>query len=150
MDCACLVQKWDQRFFLTQLTYLRGGRDSSVGIATRYGLDGLGIVSRWGRDFPHPSRPALGPTQPPVQWVPGLSGWQSGRDVVLTPHPHHQCLGLKKGRATTLPTLRGLVAYKGGILRMRNIWDKSCRETQNRFYVKWRSFRKSCRLRDNV
>jgi hypothetical protein len=24
------------------------GRDSSVGIATRYGLDGLGIESRWG------------------------------------------------------------------------------------------------------
>ena len=49
------------------------GRDSSVGIATRYGLDGPGVESRWGRDFPHPSRPALGPTQPPVQWVPGLS-----------------------------------------------------------------------------
>ena len=42
------------------------GRDSSVGIATRKGLDGQGIESRWGRDFPHPSRPALGPTQPPV------------------------------------------------------------------------------------
>ena len=48
------------------------GRDSSVGIATRYGLDGPGIESRWGRDFPHPFRPALDPTQPPIQWVPGL------------------------------------------------------------------------------
>ena len=38
------------------------GRDSSVGIAARYGLDGPGIESRWGRDFPHRSRPALGPT----------------------------------------------------------------------------------------
>ena len=47
------------------------GRDSSVGVATRYELDGPGIESRWGRDFPHPSRPALGPAQLPVQWVPG-------------------------------------------------------------------------------
>ena len=43
------------------------GPGSSVGIATGYGLDDPGIESRWRRDFPHLSRPALGPTQPPVQ-----------------------------------------------------------------------------------
>jgi hypothetical protein len=49
------------------------GRDSSVGIAARYGLEGAVIGSRWGRDLPHPFRPDLCCTQPPVQWVPGLS-----------------------------------------------------------------------------
>jgi hypothetical protein len=42
-------------------------RDSVVGVGTRYGLEVPGIESRWRRDFPYPSRPALGPTQPPVQ-----------------------------------------------------------------------------------
>jgi hypothetical protein len=32
------------------------GPGSSVGIATGYGLDGPGIESRWGRDFPHRSQ----------------------------------------------------------------------------------------------
>ena len=44
------------------------GPGSVVSIATGYGLDSPGIESRWGQDFPH-----LGPTQLPVQWVPGLS-----------------------------------------------------------------------------
>jgi hypothetical protein len=55
------------------LTVLKGGPGSSVGIATGYGLDGSGIESRWGRNFSHLSRPALGPTQLPVQRVPVLS-----------------------------------------------------------------------------
>ena len=53
---------------------LHVGRDSSVGIATRYAMDGPGIESRCRRDFPHPSRPVLWPTLPPIQWVLGLPG----------------------------------------------------------------------------
>ena len=42
------------------------GLDSSVGIATHYGLDDPGFEPRCGQDFPHSSRPTLVPTQPPV------------------------------------------------------------------------------------
>ena len=49
------------------------GQDSTVDIAAHYGLDSLGIESRWGRDIPHPSKPALGPTQSPIEWIPGLT-----------------------------------------------------------------------------
>jgi hypothetical protein len=47
------------------------GSSSSVGITTDYGLDGPGIESGGARFFAHVQ---TGPgTQPPVQWVPGLS-----------------------------------------------------------------------------
>ena len=52
-------------FKFTSLHAVTVGRDISVGIATRYGLDGLGIEYGEG-DFPHRARPALGRTQPPV------------------------------------------------------------------------------------
>jgi hypothetical protein len=48
------------------------GRGSSVGIATRYELESPGIEYRWGRDSAHPSKPALGPAQPPIQWAPDV------------------------------------------------------------------------------
>ena len=41
------------------------GRDSPVGIATCYGLDRPGNECQWRRDFPHPSRPYVGPTMHP-------------------------------------------------------------------------------------
>jgi hypothetical protein len=62
------------------------GRDSSVGIATGYELDGPGIEYRCGRDFPHLSRPTLRLAQPHKKWVPGLSRGQSGRGLALTDH----------------------------------------------------------------
>ena len=48
------------------------GPGSSVGIATDYGLDGPGS-NPGGDEIFRPSGPVLGPTQPPVKWVPGLS-----------------------------------------------------------------------------
>jgi len=64
------------------------GPGSVVGIATGYGLDGSGIESRWGRDFPHLSRPDLG-AQPAfcTMGTGSFPGVKSGRDVTLTPHP---------------------------------------------------------------
>jgi hypothetical protein len=47
------------------------GLGNSVGIATDYGLDGPGS-NPGGDEIFRPSRQALVPTQPPVQWVPGL------------------------------------------------------------------------------
>ena len=48
------------------------GPGSSVGIGTDYGLDGPGS-NPGGDEIFRPSRPVLGPTHPPVKWVPDLS-----------------------------------------------------------------------------
>ena len=49
----------------------KSGPGSSVDIATDYGLDGPGS-NPGGDEIFRRSTPALGPSQPPVKWVPGL------------------------------------------------------------------------------
>jgi hypothetical protein len=58
-----------------------------------YGLDDRVIEVRSptvAEDFSSSPRPALRPTQPPIQWVPGVlsPGVKRGRDATLTTHPH--------------------------------------------------------------
>jgi hypothetical protein len=69
-------------------------RGSSVGIATGYGLDDRCSEARFptgAGNFPFiaVSRPALGPNQPPIQWIPGgavfLGIKQPGREADHSP-----------------------------------------------------------------
>jgi hypothetical protein len=54
-------------------SYKAGRRDCVVSISTRYKLKGPGIENReGGGNFPHPSRPVVGPTRPSTQRVPRL------------------------------------------------------------------------------
>jgi len=57
---------------MKHVSILFEAHDISDSIATCYRMDGPGIKFQWGWDFAHLSRSTLGPTQPPIQWVPRL------------------------------------------------------------------------------
>jgi len=55
------------------------GRDSSVGIATRYGLDSPGIESRWGARFSETVQ--TGPVAHPASRTMGTESFPGGKVV---------------------------------------------------------------------
>jgi hypothetical protein len=89
------------------MTSVCRGPGSSVSIATDYGLDGLGIESRWRRDFPH--LPSLLYDRYRV-FLRLESGW----GVTLTPHPLLMPRSKKQSKAIPLLSLRAFVACKKG------------------------------------
>ena len=81
------------------------GPGSLVGIATDYGLDGSGIESRWGRDFP------------PVQTNPGAH-------TACCTMGTESFLGVKYGRGVTMTTHPLLVpqSWKSGVIPLLTLW----------------------------
>jgi hypothetical protein len=105
---------------------------SSVSIVSGYGLDNRGsIPGRGRRIFPltSMSRPSLGPTQPPVQWIPGVlsPGLNRGRGVTLTTQPHLVPKS-RMSRSYTSSPPSAFVACSGTALTFR------CPQESNHFF----------------
>ena len=86
------------------------GRDISVGIATRYGLDGPGIESRWGARFS--ATVQTGPGAHPASYTMGTGSFAGvKRPWRGVDHPPHLVSRLKKEYSLPLLPLWAFVAY---------------------------------------
>jgi hypothetical protein len=86
-----LILRGNFAFYIREVRLCCRSRDSSVGIATGYGLHNgeVGVRVPVGlRIFSTLSRPVLGPIHPPIQWVPralSLGVSRPGRVADLSP-----------------------------------------------------------------
>jgi hypothetical protein len=74
-----------------RLYYVQGG----VGIAPGYGLGGSGLIP--GRDTE--SRPAMGPAEPPTQWIRGTLSPRAKRPGCEADHSPPSTAAVKNGEA---------------------------------------------------
>ena len=61
-----------RRLICSRYLFLLVVPGGAVCTATRYGLEGQRIESRWERDFRHTPKQAVGTILLPVQWVSGV------------------------------------------------------------------------------
>jgi hypothetical protein len=124
-ETPCIIESWasggghakhllPHRIFLKKTSKLKNeyrkyeSRDSAVGIATGYGLDGRGIgVPSPGRGkislFSTSSRPVPGPTEASTQWVPGDISPGVKRPGRKADHSPPSSAEVKKGGARPSP-----------------------------------------------
>ena len=110
------------------------GRDSSVGMATRYGLDGPGIESWWGARFSAPIQ--TGPGAHPASYALGTGSFtgvkrpRSGVD-----HPPHLAPRLKEEYSYTSTPPLGLHGLFWGELHICVITH--CRPSRYEYSLTW-------------
>jgi hypothetical protein len=110
--------------------------ESSVGIAMVYGLHGRGSTLSKGKKYSSsPQLPSvLGPTQPPIQWVPwavspGVK--QLGFEADLSPS-----FSVKFKNSGTLPTLLHTPSWRGAkLIKQRNNFNFTAVVTKS--YILW-------------
>ena len=109
----------------------QSGPGSSVGIATGYGLDGPGIEFRWRQDFPHLSRPTLGPPSLLYNGYRVFPGGKERPERDTDPSPPSSAVVMKGQSYTSTPPMSRTVStdpqcmYKGA-LQLTLLLRQSC------------------------